>query len=204
RVEILPLFLPKQPNVPAPGVVTVMVVPAFDSTKPFWPSPNRLVLGKVCDYLNPRKLVTTEIYVRGPEYIDVYASVGIQVQGGFFGDLVREAVTARLNTYLSALPPGGPDGTGWPLNKPVLQKDLEAVVTRVPGVEFVVSMEMGAGTNAGLADVPMTNLQLPRLAGLSVVEGPAEPLASIFGAFGVQAPAPSRQVVPVPVIKSKC
>jgi hypothetical protein len=204
RVEVLPLFLPRQPDTPAAGVVTVMVIPATDSTRPLWPLPNRLLLNKVCDHLGPRKLVTTEIYVRGPEYVDVYVSVGIQVRGGYFRDLVRESVTARLNTYLSALPPGGPEGTGWPLNKQVLQKDLEAVVTRVPGVDFVVSLEIGAGTTIGVPDIPLTNLQLPRLAGLSVVEGEAEPLALIFGAFGAQPPQPTKQVVPVPVTKSKC
>jgi len=110
RVEVLPLFIPKQPDVPAPGVVTVMVVPKFDAVRPLWPSPDRLFLRTVCDHLDPRRLVTTEVYVRGPEYVKVYASVGVQVRAGHPRDIVIQAITRRLNIYLSALPPGGQIG----------------------------------------------------------------------------------------------
>jgi hypothetical protein len=202
RVEVLPLFHPARPDDAAAGVVTVMVVPAFDSVRPLWPTPNRLFLGKVCDYLDLRRLATTEIYVRGPVYVPVYISVGLEVRGGYFRDKVIEAVTKRLNEYLSSLPPGGPDGAGWPINKRLMTKDIEAVITRVAGVEFVVSMELGVGTTLGIEDYSLNGLKLPLLAGLSVREGEAEPLSAIVGA-PAQAP-PDTRVVPVPVTKSKC
>jgi hypothetical protein len=181
-----------------------MVVPRFDPVRPLWPSPNRLFLRAVCDHLDRRRLVTTEIYVRGPEYVRVYVSVGVQVRAGHFRDVVRQSITARLNTYLSALPLGGPEGTGWPLEKQLVQRDFEAVVTRVPGVEFVVGLEMGVENTAGLTEFPLSGLKLPLLAGLNVVEGEPEPLASLFSVFGAQPQEPPTQIVPVPVTKSKC
>jgi hypothetical protein len=202
RVEVLPLFHPDRQNETAAGIVTLMVVPAFDSVRPLWPTPNRIFLRKVCDYLDLRRLVTTEIYVRGPAYVPVYASVGIEVRAGFFRDKVIEAVTRRLNEYLSALPPGGPEGEGWPINKRLLTKDLEAVITRVAGVEFVVSMELGVGATRGLDDYSLSGLTLPLLAALSVREGDAESLTDLIGA-PAQEP-PHTRVVPVPVTKSKC
>ena len=201
RVEVLPLFHPDRLNEAAAGIVTLMVVPAFDSVRPLWPTPNRIFLKKVCDYLDERRLVTTEIYVRGPVYVPVYISVGIAVRAGYFRDKVIEAVTKRLNEYLSALPPGGPAEEGWPINKVLLKKDLEAVVTRVAGVEFVVSMELGVGATFNLEEYSLTGLRLPLLVGLSVREGEAEALADII------APAegpPDTRIVPVPVTKSKC
>lgn len=201
RVEVLPLFHPDRLNNAAAGIVTLMVVPEFDSVRPLWPTPNRIFLKKVCDYLDERRLVTTEIYVRGPVYVPVYISVGIEVRAGYFRDKVIEAVTKRLNRYLSALPPGGPEEKGWPINKVLLKKDLEAVVTRVAGVEFVVSMELGAGATLDLDEYSLIGLRLPMLVGLSVREGEAEALADII------APAerpPETQIVPVPVTKSKC
>jgi predicted phage baseplate assembly protein len=199
RVEVLPLFHPDRPDDAAAGVVTLMVVPAFDSVRPLWPTPNRIFLRKVCDYLDDRRLVTTEIYVRGPVYVPVYLSVGIEVRGGFFRDKVIEAVTNRLNEYLSALPPGGPENQGWPINKRLMKKDLEAVITRVPGVEFVVSMELGVGAALNLEEYSLSGLKLPLLQGLSVREGEAEPLATIGAAV-----PPDTRIVPVPVTKSKC
>jgi hypothetical protein len=203
RVEVLPLFHPDRMNEAAAGIVTLMVVPAFDSVRPLWPTPNRIFLRKVCDYLDPRRLVTTEIYVRGPVYVPVYISVGIEVRAGFFRDKVIEAVKKRVNEYLSALPPGGPEGEGWPINKRLMKKDIEAVITRVAGVEFVASMELGAGSTLSVPeDFILTGLSLPLVQSLNVREGEAEPLADIIGAPAEQPPDP--RVVPVPVTKSKC
>jgi hypothetical protein len=201
RVEVLPLFQPDQQRDDAAGVVTVLVVPTTDTVRPLWPSPNRLFLQTVCDYLDERRLVTTEIYVRGPVYVSVSLSVGLEVRAGFFRDKVLDAVRERLEVYLSALPPGGPDATGWPLNKLLLKKDLEAVVTRVEGVEFVNSMEMGVGSGADTDSKRLTGLQLPRLDVLAVREGEAESLDSLLGA---QAVPQEPTIVPVPVTKSKC
>ena len=135
-------------------MVTVMVVPRFDAARPLWPMPDRLFLRTVCDYLDPRRLVTTEMYVRGPIYRAVYLTVGVQVQAGHFPDVVRQTVRARLYEYLSSLPPGGPDGEGWPLGKRLLPKDLEAVATRVPGVEFVASIQMGVESSEDVRGPP--------------------------------------------------
>jgi hypothetical protein len=85
----------------------VLVVPLLDAVRPRWPMPDRLFLRTICDYLEQRRLITTEIYVRGPVYLPVYVTVGVQVQAGYFPDVVRQSVTARLYEYLSALPPGG-------------------------------------------------------------------------------------------------
>lgn len=202
RVEVLPLFHPDKLLDNVAGVVTLMVVPASDTVRPLWPSPNRLFLKTVCDYLDERRLVTTEIYVRGPEYASVALSVGLEVRAGYFRDQVIQAVRVRLEEYLSALPPGGPEETGWPLNKHLLKKDLEAVVTRVAGVEFVNSMELGVDTELDIESKHLKGLKLPRLDTLDVREGEAESLASILGTKAAEPQEPT--VVPVPVTKSKC
>ena len=202
RVEVLPLYNPDKRLENLAGVVTLMVVPATDTVRPLWPLPNRLFLKTVCDYLDERRLVTTEIYVRGPEYVSVSLSVGIEVRAGYFRDQVIQSVRERLQEYLSSLPPGGPDEEGWPLNKLLLKKDLEAVVTRVAGVEFVNSMELGVGSELDIESKRLKGLQLPRLDTLDVREGEAESLASILGTKPDTTQEPT--VVPVPVTRSKC
>ena len=202
RVEVLPLFHPSRSGA-NPGVVTLLTVPRYDVVRPRWPQPDRLFLQTVCDHLDPRRLVTTEVYVRGPVYVDVYLSVGLRVREGHFRDVVIQEVRARLEEYLSALPPGGPDGDGWPLNRRLMTKDLEATVTRVAGVEYVQSMQMGVGSAAVVEASDLAGLQLPRLAKLGVREGEAEPLASLLGET---APGPGTpvEVLPVPVSRTKC
>ncbi|MCA1614978.1 MAG: putative baseplate assembly protein [Acidobacteria bacterium] len=202
RVEVLPLYNPDRRQENLAGVVTLMVVPATDTVRPLWPLPNRLFLKTVCDYLDERRLVTTEIYVRGPEYVSVALSVGVEVRAGYFRDQVIQSVRERLQEYLSSLPPGGPEESGWPLNKLLHEKDLEAVVTRVAGVEFVNSIELGVGSELGIEKKLLKGLQLPRLDTLDVREGEAESLESILGTGPDTTQEPT--VVPVPVTRSKC
>jgi len=204
RVEVLPLTRPDDPDSEAPGVVTVLVVPLFDSARPRWPTPDRLFLRTVCNYLDARRLITTEIYVRGPVYRKVYVTVGVQVRAGYYSDVVRQSVTARLYEYLSSLPPGGPDGTGWPLRRRLLDRDLEAVATRVPGVEFVRSLLMGVDSAEPVGEQLLTGLELPLLDGISVVDGEAEPLASVLPGGNTGDPAAETRAVPVPVSRTKC
>lgn len=204
RVEVLPLFKPaeSEPLLAAAGVVTVMVIPRFDPLDPLWPSPDRLFLRRVCDHLDSRRLVTTEVYVRGPSYLRVYISVGIQVRAGFFVDKVEQDAELRLRQYLSSLPPGGVDGLGWLLLKRLVSKDLEAVVTRVPGVEYVDSLEMGVESPQPIQDYPLAGLELPRVAGIRVRQGVAASLESLFAPPGS---APSLDDgVPIPVTRAKC
>ncbi|HEV2763186.1 MAG TPA: putative baseplate assembly protein, partial [Pyrinomonadaceae bacterium] len=207
RVEVLPLYRPKRAGAAAetdaPGVVTVMVIPETDPLRPLWPSPNRLFLQRVCEHLDPRRLLTTEIYARGPEYVPVAVSVGIAVRAGHFRDEVIQDVSERLELYLSSLAPGGTDETGWPLNKRLMRKDLEAVVTRVAGVEYVDSSQMGVGNDLthDVEFYDLSGLQLPLLSSVSVREGTAEPLEDILGPAAPQA---EPKVVPVPVSKSTC
>lgn len=204
RAEVLPLTRPDTPTADAPGAVTVLVVPLLDAVRPRWPAPDRLFLQTICDYLEPRRLITTEVYVRGPVYLAVYVTVGIQAQAGYFVDVVKQSVTARLYEYLSALPSGGSDGAGWPLGKRLLRKDLEAVATRVPGVEFVRSLRMGVGDAEERDEYAIAGLELPMLEGIAVVEGEAEPLTTVLLGGIVGDAAAERRVVPVPVTRSKC
>ncbi len=202
RVEALPLFLPADPDLEAPGVVTVMVIPGSDPVRPLWPVPDRNFLRRVCEHLDPRRLVTTEIYVRGPDYLSVYVSVGIHVKAGFFPDEVERAVENQLQLYLSALSPYGPEGAGWPLKKSLQRKDLEAMATRVPGVAYVESLAMGVKSLQDTSDYGISGLQLPYLVGISARQGSAETLESVFAPAG-EAPSVTK-IVPIPVSRSTC
>lgn len=205
RVEVIPQFYPPDTSKVAHGVITVLVIPASDQKQPLWPEPDRLFLRRVCNHLDPRRLVTTEIYVNGPEYVDVHLSVGVQVREGYYRDEVLNAVRDRLRTYLSALPPGGPEEAGWPRDRKLLKKELEAVVARVSGVDFVDSSHMGVGTNLDLDDYGLlSGLKLPRLATVEVRVGEAELLEAILGEDASAAAVISTETVPIPVTQDIC
>ncbi|MFQ6030240.1 MAG: hypothetical protein ACE5Q6_22425 [Dehalococcoidia bacterium] len=202
RVGVLPLFDPSSEDVAQkPGVVTIMVIPAslnYDT-----PSPDQFFLEAVCDHLRPRRLVTTELYVRGPEYVDIWVSVVIEVLGGYGAGPVREAVRQELSKFLSPLY-GGHNGKGWLLNVPVQQLELEAVVARVEGVRLVPRLELGARTD-NASNIPMEGLMLPRLRGVAVTEGDFIPLSQLRNAPVVTGgPLDGPRWTPIPVFPQRC
>jgi predicted phage baseplate assembly protein len=207
RAEVIPLLHPDTPGQPAAGVITVVVLPDHDARDPAAPLPDLALLRRVSAFLQPRRLLTTELYVVPPTYVDIAVSIGVQVREGYPVDAVRRWVRQILAQYLSPVPPFGPDGAGWPAGRAVRAAELEAVAVQVDGVEFVVDrlrlawrqrqqQGQGGGTPAPWTEVPRVPLerwQLPRLVSVTAVAGPApEPGA------GDQPPPPDPVPVPLP------
>ncbi len=222
RVDVLPAFSPLlAPNEPgdAPGAITVMVIPKYDPDPPQAPGPDTFLEAISC-WLAPRRLVTTEVFIRRPVYIPIWVSIGIDVVAGMPTATVREAVKQALRDFLSPLP--APDvqlleeqasltatpqysaaRKGWPLRKAVVALELVAVASRVPGVAWVTQVRLAQGTGAEQDSIPMTGLQLPRVADIAVGVGAGE-APSLDSLRGTTAPSATRPFMPVPVVPEEC
>ena len=220
RVEVLPNFHPELSSGrggDAAGTVTLMLIPTFDPITPDAPSPSNDFLDTVCSYLDTRRLVTTEVFLRGPEYVGIWISIGIQVLPGLNPAPVRDAVKSAVLQFLAPIV-GGPQQLpddpavllnaplspsiykGWPLGKSVISLEIMTVAGRTSGVEFVQDMQL-AQSGAAVAQVDISGLQLPRVLGISVTNGPALSLDELRGTGTTQAPAKGAQV---PVIPGEC
>jgi len=202
RCEILPLFHPQMPEVAATGVVTLLLVPLSDQEHPDNPEPDRLFLDAVCRHLDPRRLVTTELHLRGPEYQNVWVSAAVEVLPGREQGPVLEQVEIEIRRFLSPLV-GGFEGGGWRLGKTVEAAEIQAVVTRVAGVAKATALLLGDQTGTAVQQIAFSGLHLPRLAGVSVTTGEAVSLDELRGEPGAEGDgAPLR--LPVPVIPEDC
>jgi hypothetical protein len=234
RVEVLPAYNPElAPNEPgdAPGAVTVMVVPSYDPAQPQAPLPDKLFLDAVCAQLDPRRLVTTEIFLRGPIYKPVWVSLGINVVAGVGIAQVREAVRRAVLRFLAPLPDKSADAQttrpdasqltgmekGWPLRKPVVDRELLAVASRVGGVLSVNDVFIAEGSLPATTQITMTGLELPRVMGISVAVGDALSIDELRGQAtpgGVTTPGggtpgtpgggTTTPLLPVPTIPEEC
>jgi predicted phage baseplate assembly protein len=137
RVEVLPRFKPQQRRSPVPGVVSVLVLPFASERQPPNPRPDRPFLETVHAYLDGRRPIATELYTIGCEYVPLGVSVGITIRDGFGRDTVIQEVRDALRLALWPLTPGGPAGAGWPLGRPVRDRELEVTISRVDGVDSV-------------------------------------------------------------------
>jgi hypothetical protein len=204
----------------APGAVTLMLIPRRDAEQPDAPRPDRLFLDSVCAWLDPRRLVTTEIFLRGPTYKDIWISAGIDVASERSIAEVRQAVENALRKALAPLPPSGassgpeplmpvftkPSSTierGWPLRKPVVALELAAIAARVPGVSAVNTMLLaGTDDTDATPSVSMRGLDLPRVAGIMVTIGSAIPLSELRGATSPDTGAAG--FLPLPFVPEEC
>ncbi|HLT36124.1 MAG TPA: putative baseplate assembly protein, partial [Enhygromyxa sp.] len=137
RAEVLARFHPPTRVEQAAGVVSVVVWPRVDAAHPSAPLPDRRTLRRVCEWLDARRLVTTELYVIPPRYVKIAVAVAIAIKPGYPIQGVRRWVELILRQYLAPLPPYGPEGRGWPLGDRVVAGKLEAAALQVEGVEYV-------------------------------------------------------------------
>lgn len=203
RAECLPLFHAPSRISPRPGVVSVVVWPARDALHPNAPVPDSYQLKQVCQWLDTKRLITTELYVIPPSYRRIAINLSVQIKPGFGLDAVRDWVELVLRQYLAPLPPFGPEGRGWPLGRRVLDRELEGVAMQVEGVEFVDTLRLGFFNGSSWqesAQVSLTSWEVPEVAGLLVVDA-----ATSVPAPGQDvAPPASPTAVPIPVLRGEC
>ncbi|HSB37016.1 MAG TPA: putative baseplate assembly protein [Thermoanaerobaculia bacterium] len=121
-------------RLPAPGAVTVVVVPDEEGPEP---TPVPSFLRAVCRQLDSHRLVTTEIHVVPPQYCRVCkVYVRVRSKPGYARSALQGLVEKELGTYLHVLT-GGEDGKGFPFGEQLHIADLVARVFRTEGVERV-------------------------------------------------------------------
>lgn len=101
RAVALPTTHPDHPGVDVPGAVTVVIVP---ETKEVPPTPSAYLIRHVCNYLDRFRLLTAELFVKGPEYQEVRLSVRVAADPYAAFDAVLEAVKKALNESKSLNP----------------------------------------------------------------------------------------------------
>jgi len=148
RAKALPMHHREFPDVPIPGVVSVIVVPDGDGPAPV---PSEVTLRAVCAHLNAHRLVTSELYVLPPRYRRVQVSADIVVRGDADLATVSRALADRINEFLHPLA-GGLDGTGWPFGGTIYYSTLCGVVLDVPGVDRIDDNQLTIEVDGRVAD----------------------------------------------------
>jgi len=228
RVDVIPAYSPDLgPSEPgdSAGAVTLMVIPSHDPKQPDAPMPDRFFINAVCRHLDPRRLVTTELIIRGPIYKPIWISVGINVLAGVSPAETREAVKKTLTEFLAPVrqdvdspralsldnqaaflitPQYAWLQKGWPLRKAVSDRELMAVASRVPGVQLVTDVIIAEGGATPASPIAMSGLELPRVAGISVNIGEPIDIDQLRGQAVATGAVPGPRLVPVPVIPEEC
>jgi hypothetical protein len=210
RVEVLPRFKPRDRRFNVPGVVTVMALPRQPLSGPPNPRPDRPFIERVFSHLSARTPLSTELYVTGCEYVALGLSVGVAIRDGFTRDKVLFDVREALKRLLWPLAPGGLEEKGWPLGRPVRERELEVDISRVPGVLEVSGINLFARngddwnpltrtTADGTQTLALSPWQLPELLSVVVIDG-----AVLANLNALPNPFAQSNAVAVPVVPELC
>lgn len=145
-----------------PGAVTVICVPHVryeDSVRGPIPLPSH-VAASVLRYLDERRLVTTQVFVRGAEFRRITIDATLVVERGASLAGTRTAALDAVQRYFHALVGG--DGTGWPFGGRVSYSGVFERLLEVRGVARVdrLRMRLDDGEWVECADLPIAPGQL--------------------------------------------
>ncbi len=205
RAECLPRYHPMLPGEESAGVVSVIVWPQNDVDNPNAPLPDQNQLRSVCQYLDARRLVTTELYVLPPRYRPISVAVGIKVSPGNGIDAVRHWVELVIRQFLAPLPPYGPTGSGWPLGRRVHGPEIEAAAHQVEGIEYLEDLQLvGWDEDDQIirTTVDLDKNEVPELIGITIEVGPITIDPAELNPISPQ--DPENPPVPIPVIQEEC
>lgn len=141
RVRAVAALDPRLPCYPAPGVVALIVIPPCPRPAPL---PSRDLLDAVERWLEPRRLVTSEIHAIAPRYRRVGVQATLHLECDTDPGAVLLDATVRLRAFFDPLE-GGPDGTGWPFGRTVYRTEVMALLADVEGVRSVSELGLLAG-----------------------------------------------------------
>jgi hypothetical protein len=126
---------------PAPGSVTVIVVPQSANPQP---QPSFELRRQVHDYLAARMPATLgagRLAVIGPTYLAVGVFAAIVPRDLSDSSRVEALARDALQRFLHPLT-GGADGNGWPFGRDVFLSDIAALLEGIDGVDFVGELEL--------------------------------------------------------------
>lgn len=155
---------PSEKLVDKDGSVTLLVLPTSDALTP---QPDEDQKRAICRWLEPRRLLTTELHITGPRYAMVTdLSARLSVRTDHDLGTVQSAVYDALLEFLDPFV-GGEDGTGWPMGHDIYYGDLYERILAVPGVRRAWQLSVSLDGVAGDATADFATLEKGSLPALS-------------------------------------
>lgn len=139
-------------DVKVPGAITVVIVPDNDKMPP---QPTSDEIQAVCRYLEQYRLLTTELYVKGPNYTAVHVTARVESKPYASPDLVSQAVKKAINGYLNPLT--------WGFGQEFYPTSLYGIIQNVKDVFAVPILEILVNNK------PYDTPQLPVVLGLDTL-----------------------------------
>lgn len=117
------------------GELKLLIVPKGESEKL---QPGNMLIQKVKNYLDERRLITTRLNVEGPKYIDILleAEIVLLPQKVEIIPQLKIKIAEKLKEFFHPLK-GGPAGEGWPMGRDIHISEIYYVLENFEEVDYV-------------------------------------------------------------------
>ena len=122
------------------GRIGLILVPQSEAAQPI---PDPELLRQVKTYLTDRCPPTLDLWIAGPDWIEITVTVEVAPTSLEAADVLQTVVTRALTEFLHPLT-GRSDGSGWPFGRRPHQSDLFAVIEALEGVDHVQFLSLEA------------------------------------------------------------
>ena len=140
KAKVIPNFNPKFPCLKLPGEVTLLVQPQPPPRAAFPGAPPAVAsdgfIATIQNAVERRRVVTTNIHVIGPRYVEVNVSGRVFLKKRVSEAEARESIRRALEEFLDPVF-GGPDGKGWPFGRSIFPSEISRQLAKVAGVDYV-------------------------------------------------------------------
>jgi hypothetical protein len=121
---------------PAPGHLSVIVVPGLSGLSGQGTAPSSSELNAIRQALDAARPITTRVHVVGPTYIPFGVRLTLVKTRQASADLVNTAAINQLADFFDPLR-GGHDEKGWPFGRSVYVSEVYQLLGKIPGVDYV-------------------------------------------------------------------
>lgn len=146
RAKALPNRNPRLRSVHFPGDVTVLVLPAAPppvagvAVVPAEPSDG--FLQTVRNFLDAKRLVTTNVHVIGPRFVTVSVNGRVFLKKGASAKHTLSQTEDALRQFLDPVRGGPQPGAGWAFGRAVFPSEIYQLLMKIPAVDYVVGIAL--------------------------------------------------------------
>jgi hypothetical protein len=165
RAKLVANFNPKFRNLKLPGEVTLIVEAqpppraAFPDAKPA--APSKGFLSTIRNYVESRRVVTTNVNVIGPEYVEVKISGQVFLKKRVSESETLESIKRALAEFFDPVSGGPVAGQGWPFGRSIVPSEISQQLVKVDGVDYVTKIAINGLEPGQALRMPYNGLPTP-------------------------------------------
>lgn len=151
-----------------PASVSVIVLPRGATPEECRLEPTPELIERVDRFLDRRRLITTRVYVVGPDYAEVSLEIHATAEARTKPQDIENEIRKRVQQFFHPLT-GGAQGDGWPMGRGVYKSELFQLIESVEGVHHVNSILMDGSAYENAIDLAENQLPLITISNIDVI-----------------------------------